>query len=418
MAAPGPRWTIRAKLTLIFMVTLLFFSLISAVAFSGILSLSLQQQLRFSLLQTEAQAQKKVQKDLAILASILERQRERVHSSLEALLAQIPPGEFAAQIVAGELARRARVRRLQQVQQYLRLSLLTVTDLEGRVLIRATNPQRYGDSVLAAAPTLEPLWERARQGQATAALGCLPAEVLRFERVLPFTALPGVTRPGDSLVKQVRSPARPRRNAVAKPSLTEVLMYFSVLPVRDERGKAVAVVWAGEVLNHTQHLVDRYHSVVLNSHAAVYLGPLCIATSRTLPNGRRAVGTVMPPPVVQAVLENGQNWQGDLLLPWGEELLTAYQPLRDGQGKIIGALAVGTPRSFFAPVLRALEQSTRLLAARTHHLWATEVVLSLLLALLVAWLVAARLSAPIRKLRAGAQRIGEGDFDYRLRIRT
>ncbi|MFH0881149.1 MAG: Cache 3/Cache 2 fusion domain-containing protein, partial [Lentisphaerota bacterium] len=72
-----------------------------------------------------------------------------------------------------------------------------------------------------------------------------------------------------------------------------------------------------------------------------------VASTVVTPEGKRAVGTVLPAvradgkddPVLAAVL-SGQIYRG-LNPTLGDMYLTAYEPLRDASGKIIGMLGIG-----------------------------------------------------------------------------
>ena len=86
-------------------------------------------------------------------------------------------------------------------------------------------------------------------------------------------------------------------------------------------------------------------------------GMLRIATNVMTDKGERAVNTYIPSdsPVYQAVT-TGRNYFGDALV-MGRKFMTAYEPLKDKDGKVVGALFVGVDqKEVFAPLFDALSR--------------------------------------------------------------
>ena len=64
-----------------------------------------------------------------------------------------------------------------------------------------------------------------------------------------------------------------------------------------------------------------------------------VATSVLLPDGRRAVGTVLGSPALESI-RAGQPYNGAVEV-LGTQYITAYQPIKDASGETIGAYFVG-----------------------------------------------------------------------------
>jgi len=64
-----------------------------------------------------------------------------------------------------------------------------------------------------------------------------------------------------------------------------------------------------------------------------------VATSVLLPDGRRAVGTVMGSPALESI-KAGQPYHGEVEV-LGTLYITDYEPIKDGSGETIGAYFVG-----------------------------------------------------------------------------
>lgn len=97
------------------------------------------------------------------------------------------------------------------------------------------------------------------------------------------------------------------------------------------------------VLNDNNEIPDKIYSIT-GSRATVFMGDTRIATNIITPDGRRAIGTRLSGPARDAVFKEGIRYRGeaDIL---GVPYFTAYDPIRDFQGRIIGALFVGVKQS-------------------------------------------------------------------------
>lgn len=93
------------------------------------------------------------------------------------------------------------------------------------------------------------------------------------------------------------------------------------------------------VLNDNNEIPDKILSIT-GSRATVFLGDVRIATNVVRPDGSRAIGTRLTGPAHEALFRDGTRYRGeaDIL---GTPYFTAYDPIRDAEGKIIGALFVG-----------------------------------------------------------------------------
>jgi PAS domain S-box-containing protein len=103
-------------------------------------------------------------------------------------------------------------------------------------------------------------------------------------------------------------------------------------------------LWVGNYLiSGNNELPDKVRDIT-GSHATVFLGDTRAATNILLPNDRRALGTKLTGPAYDAIFRQGIPFRGETLI-LGGTYFTAYDPIRDSRGKIIGALFVGSKRS-------------------------------------------------------------------------
>jgi two-component system NtrC family sensor kinase len=188
----------------------------------------------------------------------------------------------------------------------------------------------------------------------------------------------------------------------------------AAVPVVDEQGKLLAILYGGDLLNRRYEIVDAIKQQVFPhlveqgrdvGSVSIFQGDLRIATNLTLADGTRAVGTGLSPPVCEEVLGRGGTWTAPALVidVW---YIAAYEPIRDPSGRIIGVLSTGLLQSPFNHRRNVI--SAVFLA----------IVLGATLASLVLLFVATALVLqPIRHVVIMAQKVIGGDLSARVGIR-
>ncbi len=115
-----------------------------------------------------------------------------------------------------------------------------------------------------------------------------------------------------------------------------------------QKGKAFRVA-DGKLLIGDYPVNDNYDlpdkvKELCGGTATIFMGDTRVSTNVMKPDGSRAVGTKLAGPALEAVIKQGQKYRGeaDIL---GVPYFTAYDPIRDAQGHVIGVLYVGVPKS-------------------------------------------------------------------------
>ena len=110
------------------------------------------------------------------------------------------------------------------------------------------------------------------------------------------------------------------------------------------------------LVNDRSEVVDAVKELA-GGTATIFLGDTRISTNVLKADGSRAVGTTLARgPAYDAVLVKGESYQGeaDIL---GERYFTAYEPLKDAAGEIIGILYVGVKKSDFFSIIHRILSS-------------------------------------------------------------
>ena len=110
------------------------------------------------------------------------------------------------------------------------------------------------------------------------------------------------------------------------------------------------------LLNGNNELPDKVKEIT-GSRATIFLGDTRIATNVLLPNERRALGTKLVGPAYDAIFRDGVPFRGETLI-LGGTYFTAYDPIKDASGRIIGVLFVGSNQSDYLAAYR--RSSTRI----------------------------------------------------------
>lgn len=126
--------------------------------------------------------------------------------------------------------------------------------------------------------------------------------------------------------------------------------------------------------------------------ATVFQGDIRVSTNVMGADGKRAIGTRLQGPAQEAVMGKGQSYRGeaDIL---GEAYFTAYDPIRDAAGNVIGIFYVGVKKSDYFSTFYSL-------------LWVVGgiTVLALLTAYFTMLYLANKISLPLTRMVAGMER--------------
>ncbi|WP_082653454.1 methyl-accepting chemotaxis protein [Aureimonas sp. AU22] len=169
----------------------------------------------------------------------------------------------------------------------------------------------------------------------------------------------------------------------------------------DRKGDTLSV--GSTVLNDFSEPVDRIKALV-GGTATVFMGDKRVTTNVTKPDGSRAVGTTLAAgPVYDAVLKAGTPYRGEAEI-LGTPFFTAYDPIRNAAGEVIGVLYVGIPQAeFLAPILDV-----------QYKLVGVCVGAALLIGVVFLW-ATRRLMAPLRPLIQTIADVAAGRTDGTVR---
>ncbi len=168
-------------------------------------------------------------------------------------------------------------------------------------------------------------------------------------------------------------------------------------------GKVVGVVAIGDSLA-TDEYVDEVKALT-GMEATIFEGDTRISTT-IMKEGKRAVGTKMDnPKVLETVLQKGEVFLSRNAI-LGKNYETAYWPLRDLQGKVLGMYFIGKDRS----IIEATQDRITLV------MFVAGTIISLIMGV-VGLGFARSLARPLQRTAAFADKVAEGDLGQTLDVK-
>jgi two-component system NtrC family sensor kinase len=212
------------------------------------------------------------------------------------------------------------------------LDFLTLVNRKGTVLMRFHNPGMSGDSLAEDPFVKEAISNKALSG----------TQVLLREELLKE----GKTLANKAFFHVIPTP---KETPTEKLEQTSGMVLKSAYPVVDVNGQVLGALVGGILMNHNYEIVDRIKNIVFGDEkyngkeigtATIFLEDWRISTNVIDKEGNRAVGTRVSREVCEQVLERGLPWiqRAYVVDDW---YITAYEPIRDFGGKIVGMLYTG-----------------------------------------------------------------------------
>lgn len=282
---------------------------------------------------------------------------------------------------------------LRKLLQSEHLSFLNVLDRQGVVRYRVTNPGLSGESLAS-----DPLIARALAGEPAGGTQVYSQD--RLQREVPQTAARAAVAIRET----------PRARPTDRKSEERGLVLVAAAPLRGEDGAVVGALQAGLILNGDTRLVDTITRIVYEQEAGgtatLFLNDVRIATNVRDAAGERAVGSLMSQEVARVVLEAGASWS-DRAFVLKEWFLSAYEPIRDPSGAVIGALYVGLP-----------EQPLLQMRTNLNLIFGGVLLFVTLIGGAISGWLSRRLAQPVRALAEGARRMAAGEHISDINVAT
>ena len=287
---------------------------------------------------------------------------------------------------------------LSRVKSQWGLDVLTLTDSTGRVTMRMRNPQIKGDD-----KSQDEIIKKALNGGNFAS----PQIVSREE----------LLKEGEGLADRAYMEFVSTPKASPRPEAKEIngMMLKAASSVEDESGNLLGVLYGGILINRDYTIVDRVKELVYKDMkyegreigtATIFQHDLRISTNVKNENGQRAIGTRVSKEVNNAVLERGEAWI-DRAFVVNDWYITAYEPIRNIDEKIIGILYVGMLERPY------IDTTKRVIIA-----FAGIAILCVFLLFVILVFSTTRIIKPLQQMVLATQIIAKGDLKHKLHVKS
>jgi len=275
------------------------------------------------------------------------------------------------------------------------LDVLTFTDSHGIVVLRAGNLSRKGDD---------------QSGQE------LVSAVLKTKMAVEGT----IIMSGNEL--QIESPQladqahlilvnTPMARPSAETEQTAGMMLMAAVPVFDQNGTFIGVVYAGELLNRNYAIVDEVKQTVFQGEvykgrdigtATIFQDDVRISTNVHNEDGSRAIGTRIAADVYQQVVIKGEQYLGRAFVV-NDWYISAYEPIKDYENRIIGIMYVGI-----------LEQKYTDIKNQAILVFSGITLTGVALSIIIALLISRSISSSIKGLATASKQLASGNLEAKV----
>jgi two-component system NtrC family sensor kinase len=371
--------------------TKLILSFLIVIIIGGLVSLFFGQRLVKNTLITQARA--KVNHDLASAWVVFNEKLNNIRD-----LVNLTAARESLQEAIKQNDRDLILRRLDRVRTMYRLDTLTLTDSRGLVSVRSRNPEVTGDD----------------QSQDEIVRGALERGTVAYPEIVLRSEL---LKESEALAEQAFMEFIPTPKAAPRPENRETsgLMLKAAASVRDEGGELLGVLYGGFLLNRNYEIVDTVKETVFKGEkykgretgtATIFQQDLRISTNVTDRQGKRAIGTRLSEEVKRAVLDEGRSWN-DRAFVVKDWYITAYEPIKNIAGKIIGILYVGT-----------LEKPYLDIANRVMFTFTILASLCVVFLLIILYFSTTRIINPLQGMVVATQKIAKGELDHKVEVQS
>ncbi len=290
------------------------------------------------------------------------------------------------------------LRYLSRVREEYNLDILTLTDHAGKVICRTRNSEVIHDD-----QSQDEIVKRALQKGVFAA----PQIVSRAE----------LLKEGKDLADRAYMEFIETPKAAPRPENREEngMMLKAASSILDEDRRLLGVLYGGVLLNRNYEIVDRVKEIVYKEEkykgretgtVTIFQQDLRISTNVPNEKGERAIGTRVSKEVNHAVLAEGKAWI-DRAFVVNDWFITAYEPIKDISGRIIGILYVGM-----------LERPYIDITNRVIFRFVIIAAICVVVLLIILFFSTTRITIPLQKMVLATHKIARGDLSHKVDVKS
>jgi two-component system, NtrC family, sensor kinase len=281
---------------------------------------------------------------------------------------------------------------LAQIRDNNRLHFLTFVEAGHRGIVRASRPRAEPTGQVPAG--VADLIERANSGRVAAGTEIFSREALTWE--------------DPALAERAKISIEAADKSGSENSIDRGMVLVAASPVRTSAG-VVGTLYGGILLNRNDQLVNEINEFVFGGkeYDGSSAGTLSIFMKDVRVAAANAVGGIgirTLPEIRDTVLSQGGRYYGrdNMAGIWH---LTAYEPIRDHTGSIVGILYVGIPEDPFLAVRTSMMLTFLLVAG-----------VGVAVVLVITYFITRSMIHPLEEMVKASNRIAAGDLDHSVSI--
>ncbi len=317
-------------------------------------------------------------------------------AQIQANLSLIAQKEILRSALSRKIPPAAVTTRLEELKRRYNLDFLILADKGGNVLAGSTRSVTSGNPV-----RHDPVIDAALAGDmAQGTVLIPPGDLRRMGGGLAERAYIHIVRTEKAL---------PRRQDAEDRGLA----LETAAPILGRNDETAGILYGGVLLSRRYALVDTIRNSVFGSTSykgkpvgtvTIFLWDVRIATNVIQADSTRAVGTRVSEEVYRTVLERGERFNSRAFVV-NDWYLSAYDPIRDPNGQVIGMLYVGLLEQKYLDIRSDLVQQFLIIG-----------ILGLMLSIGMAVYFSERIRRPIMKLVEATRLLSSGRLDTRVEI--
>jgi two-component system NtrC family sensor kinase len=351
------------------------------------------------------QGEREVRTNVAIFKNSFQKIFDTMATTIGALAHS---GTIGDHLPRTDQERRDMAAMLQRVQKEANISMISVMDLEGKVIVRSNNPDAYGDDIL--------MRDYSNSPKPVSSIRRLVLNALAGSTIKSYELFPPEILAKHNLADQARIQLKTWiQPAPANTFEERGLVMTVVMPLHTSSGRLVGAVLAGRLLNKDLSIVSDIRTLLQDS-ASIFLGDVRVATTATIPRGenkgQNATGSLLDPETDRVLS------RGELSHFRSDRQMGQYEPLKNYEDQVIGAIWIGRALAFIDSIDKAQTAIEKTAERRTNIYIVMGSLISMLMAIAIASFFSKRVTARIDQLRKGAEVIEKGRLDHRLRINS
>ncbi len=288
---------------------------------------------------------------------------------------------------------------LKRVRQQESLDVLNLTDAEGIVLLRTTNPKASGDSQVSNELIKRVLSEK----RAIASIEVLTKEDLAKESgELAERAYTKII---------VTAHSKPTN----KEAETSGMFIMAAAPILSDDGEILGALYGARLLNHNDQIVDRIRDMIYEHEkyngkdvgaVTIFQDGVRISTNVRTEDGQRAVGTLVSEDIYKSVFVEGKS-QHKIEFAVQDWYITAYEPIKNISGDTIGILGLGV-----------LESKFRSMERKALWIFLGIIFAGIAVSVIISFILTNSIMKPINSLLLATRSLADGNMEQHVQLKN